>query len=417
VAGNKRDYYEVLGVGKEADQKEIKSAYRKLALKYHPDRSKEPDAEDKFKEISEAYAVLSDPDKRKQYDQFGHAGIDGRYSQEDIFRGVDFEDLLRGFGFGGGGFGGNGIFDMFFGGGRGGRRGASRGRDLRYDLTMSLEEVATGLETSIDVPRLEKCPTCGGSGAKPGTSPKTCDQCGGTGQATRVQNTPFGQMMTSTTCSKCGGRGQIVSDPCSECRGSGRVRKTRTISVKIPAGVETGQHLRLGGQGEASPDPGGDTGDLYVFVNVRPHPLFRRADDDLLYEAPLSITQAALGTDLEVPTLDGNRARIKVPAGTQSGSIFRLKGKGVPRLHGFGGTGDMHVRVNVKTPTSLSGRQKELLEELAAEFGEKKGKGGAKASEEKEAEGAKKKEKPSEKKEKDKGFLGKIVDEVKGAVQ
>jgi molecular chaperone DnaJ len=408
VAESKRDYYEVLGVGKEADQKEIKSAYRKLALKYHPDRSKEPEAEDKFKEISEAYAVLSDLDKRKQYDQFGHAGIDGRYSQEDIFRGVDFEDIFRGFGFGGGGgFGGGSIFDLIFGG-RGGRRGPSRGRDLRYDLDMTLEEVATGLETSIEVPRMETCPACNGTGAKPGTSPQNCDQCGGTGQATRVQNTPFGQMMTSSTCQKCGGRGQIVSDPCSECRGSGRVRKTRTISVKIPAGVETGQHLRLGGQGEASPDPGGETGDLYVFVNVRPHPLFKRADDDLLYESPLSITQAALGTDLEVPTLDGKKARIKVPAGTQSGSVFRLKGKGIPRLHGFGGTGDMHVRVNVKTPTNLSGRQRELIEELAAEFGER----GAAA---KVSEDAKKKEKPSDKKEK--GFLGKIVDEVKGAVQ
>lgn len=192
-------------------------------------------------------------------------------------------------------------------------------------------------------------------------------------------------MMTSTTCSKCGGRGQIVSDPCTECRGSGRVRKNRTISVKIPAGVETGQHLRLGGQGEASPDPGGESGDLYVFVNVRPHPLFKRADDDLLYESPLTITQAALGTELEVPTLDGKRARVKIPAGTQSGSVFRLKGKGIPRLHGFGGTGDMHVRVNVKTPTGLSGRQRELLEELAAEFGE-----GKKEAKVKEAEGAKK---------------------------
>jgi len=414
VAGNKRDYYEVLGVGKESDQKEIKSAYRKLAMKYHPDRSQESDAEEKFKEISEAYAVLSDADKRRQYDQFGHAGIDSRYSQEDIFRGVDFEDLLRGFGFGGGGAGGfgggSGIFDMFFGGGgRGGRRGPSRGRDLRFDLEMTLEQVATGLDTSIEVPRMEACPTCGGTGAKPGTSPQTCDQCQGTGQMTRVQKTPFGQMMTSTTCSKCGGRGQIVSDPCGECRGSGRVRKTRTINVKIPAGVETGQHLRLGGQGEASPDPGGETGDLYVFVNVRPHPLFKRADDDLLYETPLSITQAALGTDLEVPTLDGKRAKMKVPAGTQSGSVFRLKGKGIPRLHGFGGTGDMHVRVNVKTPTDLSGRQKELLEELAAEFGE------GKMEAKKGAEGAKGKEKPSEKK--DKGFIGKIVDEVKGAVQ
>jgi molecular chaperone DnaJ len=415
VAGNKRDYYEVLGVGREADPKEIKSAYRKLALKYHPDRSQETDAEERFKEISEAYAVLSDSDKRKQYDQFGHAGIDGRYSQEDLFRGVDFEDLLRGFGFaggGGGGFGGGSIFDLFFGGGggRGGRRGPARGRDLRYDLDMTLEEVATGLDTTIEVPRMETCPACSGTGAKPGTSPVTCDQCRGAGQVTRVQKTPFGQMMTSTTCPKCGGRGQIVSDPCAECRGSGRVRKTRTISVKIPAGVDSGQHLRLGGQGEASPDPGGEPGDLYVFVNVRPHPLFKRAEDDLLFESPLSITQAALGAELEVPTLDGKRARIKVPAGTQTGSVFRLKGKGIARLQGFGGTGDMHVRVNVKTPTNLSGRQRELLEELAAEFGE--GKGETKS---KEAEEEKKKEKPTEKKEK--GFLGKIVDEVKGVVQ
>ena len=413
MAGTKRDYYEVLGVGKEADQKEIKSAYRKLALKYHPDRSEESDAEEKFKEISEAYAVLSDADKRRQYDQFGHAGIDSRYSQEDIFRGVDFEDLLRGFGFGGGagGFGSGGsIFDLFFGGGgRGGRRGPARGRDLRFDLDMTLEQVASGLDTSIEVPRMEACPTCSGTGAKPGTSPQTCDQCKGAGQVTRVQKTPFGQMMTSSTCPKCGGRGQIVSDPCAECRGSGRVRKTRKINVKIPAGVETGQHLRLGGQGEASPDPGGEPGDLYVFVNVRPHSVFRREDDDLLYETPLTITQAALGTDLEVPTLDGKRAKMKIPAGTQSGSVFRLKGKGIPRLHGFGGTGDMHVRVNVRTPTSLSGRQRELLEELAAEFGEKK------REPKKRAEGAKGKEKASEKKEK--GFLGKIVDEVKEAVQ
>jgi molecular chaperone DnaJ len=215
-------------------------------------------------------------------------------------------------------------------------------------------------------------------------------------------------MMTSSTCPKCGGRGQIVSDPCAECRGSGRVRKTRTINVKVPAGVDSGQHLRLGGQGEASPDPGGEPGDLYVFVNVRTHPLFRRDEDDLLFEAPLSITQAALGTDLEVPTLDGKRAKIKVPAGTQTGSVFRLKGKGIPRLHGFGGTGDMHVRVSVRTPSNLTGRQRDLLEELAAEFGE-----GEKMK--RSAEEEKKKEKPAEKKEK--GFLGKIVDEVKGAVQ
>jgi len=421
----KRDYYEVLGVDKNASEKDIKSNYRKLAMKYHPDRSDAPDAEEKFKEISEAYAVLSNKDKRRQYDQFGHAGIDSQYSQEDIFRGVDFEDLLRGFGFGGGGFGGGGnIFDLFFGGGKG-RRGPSRGRDLRYDLDLTLEQAATGLETPINVPRQEACPTCGGSGAKPGTTPQTCTNCKGSGQVTRVQNTPFGQMMTSTPCSQCGGTGQIISDPCPTCGGRGQVRRTRKINVKVPAGVESGQHLRLGGEGEASPDKGGPSGDLYVFVNVKPHPLYQRSGSDLLYETDLSITQAALGIDLVVPTLDGKKAKIKIPGGTQTGSIFRLKGKGMPRLRGFG-SGDMHVRVKVKTPTKLTRNQKRLLEELAAEFGEveKKKKGRSVASNESSdvsgpevASDEKEGRKSSSEKEKEKGIFGKIVDEVKGAVQ
>ncbi len=391
----KRDYYEILGVSKDADEKVIKSAFRKLAMKYHPDRSDDPKAEDKFKEVSEAYAILSDSDKRRQYDQFGHAGIDGRYSQEDIFRGVDFEDLLRGFGFGGGG---ESIFDLFFGGGGRRQRGPGRGRDLQYELKISLEDASTGLETTINVSRMEKCPTCNGSGAKPGTSPKTCTMCRGTGQATRIQNTPFGQMMTSSACSQCGGRGQMITDPCTECRGTGRVRQMRKINVKIPKGVDSGQHLRLRGEGEAGPE-GGVPGDLYVFVNVKPHSQFKRSDGDLFHEAPLSITRVALGTDLEVPTLNGKKARIKIPAGTQTGSIFRLRGKGMPRLHGYG-TGDLHVRVAVKTPTKLTSRQKQLMEELAIEFGE----------------GKEKKVKASDE-QKDKGFFGKIVDEVKDAVQ
>jgi molecular chaperone DnaJ len=378
----KRDYYEVLGVSKQASEKDIKSAYRKLAMKYHPDRSDASDAEERFKEISEAYAVLSDADKRRQYDQFGHAGINSQYSQEDLFRGVNFEDIFRGFG-----FGGESIFDMFFGGAR--ARGPARGRDLRYDLDLTLEQAASGMETVLDVPRTESCPRCGGSGANPGTNPITCSQCGGTGQVTRVQSTPFGQMITSTGCSKCGGRGQIITSPCTECGGGGRVRRTRKINVKIPPGVDDGQQIKLRGEGDLGP---GGAGDLYIFLNIRPHPLFKRADSDLLFEIPISITQAALGAEVDVPTLNG-RANLRIPAGTQSGSVFRLKGKGMPRLHGQG-SGDMHVKVDIKTPKSLTARQRELLEALAAEFGEK----------------------PSPPAKGDKGIINKIVDEVKSAV-
>ena len=389
----KKDYYEVLGVPKDSSEKDIKGAYRKLAMKYHPDRSEEPDAEEKFKELSEAYAVLSDPEKRQKYDQFGHAGINSQYSQEDLFRGVNFEDLLRGFGFGGGGGrgGGESIFDMFFGGG-GRSRGPARGRDLRYDIQITLEQAATGLESTIEVPRTENCSTCRGSGAKPGTSPTVCSNCHGSGQITRAQNTPFGQMVTSSACPKCGGRGQIIVNPCGDCGGTGRVRKSRKINIKIPPGVEDGQHLKLRGQGDAGAQ-GAESGDLYVIINVMPHPKFQRVDSDLLLESSISFTQAALGAELEVPTLSG-RAKIKVPAGTQTGTIFRLRGKGMPRLQGIG-AGDLHVKVKIKTPTTLTERQKQLLEALAAESGEKKKK----------------------QTEKEKSIIDKIVDEVKSAVQ
>ena len=389
----KKDYYEVLGVPKDSSEKDIKGAYRKLAMKYHPDRSEEPDAEEKFKELSEAYAVLSDPEKRQKYDQFGHAGINSQYSQEDLFRGVNFEDLLRGFGFGGGGGrgGGESIFDMFFGGG-GRSRGPARGRDLRYDIQITLEQAATGLESTIEVPRTENCSTCRGSGAKPGTSPTVCSNCHGSGQITRAQNTPFGQMVTSSACPKCGGRGQIIANPCGDCGGTGRVRKSRKINIKIPPGVEDGQHLKLRAQGDAGAQ-GAESGDLYVIINVMPHPKFQRVDSDLLLESSISFTQAALGAELEVPTLSG-RAKIKVPAGTQTGTIFRLRGKGMPRLQGIG-AGDLHVKVKIKTPTTLTERQKQLLEAFAAESGEKKKK----------------------QTEKEKSIIDKIVDEVKSAVQ
>jgi molecular chaperone DnaJ len=382
---DRRDYYDVLGVTRESSEKDIKSAYRKLAMKYHPDQSKESDAEERFKEISEAYAVLSDPDKRRQYDQFGHAGIDSTYTQEDLFRGVNFEDLLRGFG-----FGSESIFDLFFGGAR--RRGPVPGRDLRYELELTLEQAASGLETTIDVPRMEVCTTCNGSGAKPGTSPAKCGNCGSSGQVTRTQSTPFGRIMTSTTCPKCGGRGEIITAPCQDCSGSGRVRRTRKITVKVPPGVDDGQHLRLRGQGEASAS-GGPAGDLYVFINILPHPQFQRVESDLLLEVPLSFTQAALGTEIVVPTLNG-RANVKVPAGTQSGTVFRLRGKGMPRLHGIG-SGDLHIRVSLKVPSALTDRQREILESLAVEFGE---------------------DRHADNKEKDKSLIDKIVDEVKSVV-
>ena len=281
---------------------------------------------------------------------------------------------------------------MFFGGG-GRSRGPARGRDLRYDINITLEQAASGLESTIEVPRTENCATCRGSGAKPGTAPSVCGNCHGSGQITRAQNTPFGQMVTASPCPKCGGKGQIITNPCGDCGGSGRARKTRKINIKIQPGVEDGQHLKLRGQGDAGAQ-GAESGDLYVVMNVMPHPKFQRIESDLLLERSISFTEAALGAEVEVPTLTG-RAKMKVPAGTQTGTIFRLRGKGMPRLQGMG-SGDLHVKVNIKTPSALTDRQKQLLEELAAEFGEKRG---------------------SKSSEKEKSIIDKIVDEVKSAVQ
>ncbi|MDT8901965.1 molecular chaperone DnaJ [Anaeroselena agilis] len=358
---SKRDYYEVLGIAKSASEDEIKKAFRKLARQYHPDVNRDDPkaAEAKFKEINEAYEVLSDAERRRQYDQFGHAAF----------------DAASGGGAGGfGGFGGAGgfgdIFDMFFGqAGFGGGRpaGPERGSDLRYDMEITFEQAAFGLETEIQVPRTEECTACRGSGAAAGTHPETCPNCRGTGQTQAVQNTPFGRMVNVKTCERCRGEGKIVRTPCSECNGRGKLRNRRRIKIKIPAGVDTGSRLRVAHEGEAG-ERGGPPGDLYVYIFVKQHKLFTRENDDVICEVPISIVQAALGDEIEVPTLDG-QVKVRIPEGTQSGTTLRLKDKGIPHLRGHG-RGDQHVRVKVVTPKKLTDRQRELLTEFARLGGE-----------------------------------------------
>ena len=354
----KRDYYEVLGVAKGASADEIKKSYRKLARQYHPDVYEGPkeEAEERFKEIAEAYAVLSDGDKRAAYDQYGHAATDGQ-------------------GFGAGGFGGFGdmsglgdIFDMFFGGMGRQRNGPQKGNDLRFNMEISFKEAAFGVERDIQVPRTETCDTCAGSGSAPGSKAKTCGTCQGSGQVQYAANTPFGRIVQSRTCEKCHGSGKIIEKPCPTCRGAGQIRKTKTIHVKIPAGVDEGSRLRLSGEGEAGLR-GGPHGDLYVYIMVRPHKFFRREGNEVVCDIDLSFAQAALGDVIEVPTLDGT-ADLKIPEGTQTGTIFRIKDKGIPYLNGSG-RGDQHVRVKVITPTKLNDKQKDLLKEFAKQSGEK----------------------------------------------
>lgn len=356
---DKRDYYEVLGLGKDSSADDIKKAYRKLARQYHPDVNKEANAEDKFKEVKEAYDVLSDDQKRANYDRFGH------------------QDPNQGFGgFGGGGqdfSGGFGdIFDMFFGGGGGGRQrdpnAPQRGNDLQYTMTIDFKEAVFGKETEITIPRNESCDTCHGSGAKPGTQPKTCTTCHGSGQQEVVQNTPFGRIANRRVCSTCRGTGKIIVDKCTTCHGEGRYKKQRRIKVNIPAGVDDGAQIRLSGEGEGGLR-GGPSGDLYVVLRVKKHEFFDREGDDIYCEVPITFVQAALGDEIEIPTLN-ERVKLKIPAGTQTGTYFRLKGKGVPRLRGMG-TGDQHIKVTVVTPTKLSDEQKDLLKQ----FGEKTGNG------------------------------------------
>jgi molecular chaperone DnaJ len=359
--GEKRDYYEVLGVSNDASGEEIKNAYRKLAFQYHPDRNKSPDAEEKFKEISEAYAVLSDDEKRKQYDMYGHEGIGEKYTQEDIFRGANFNDIFRDFGFGG--F--DDIFDMFFGRQR--RQVSVKGADLAYDLEVTLEEVASGLEKEIYVPGTEKCDICKGSGVAPGTRPRTCSRCNGTGEIQYATSTGFGQFVQIKTCDLCGGKGTIIDSPCKNCNGTGILSRNRKVLMNIPPGVEDGSTMQLAGEGEAG-IRGGPPGDLYVTVHVKPNDVFERRDSNILYEATIGFTQAALGAEIDVPTL-GGRAKLRIPAGTQTSTIFRLKNEGLPNLNGSG-HGDELVRVTVHVPTELTQRQRELLTELAKEIGE-----------------------------------------------
>jgi molecular chaperone DnaJ len=360
----KPDYYEVLGVQKSAPKEQIKDAYRKLAMQYHPDRNKTPEAENKFKAISEAYAVLSDDQKRQQYDSLGHAGFDQRYTEEDIFRGADFDSIFRD---SGGGFGD--IFRMFFGGGYGGGFGerSNRGQDLAYDLSISLEEAARGTEREIEVPRTEKCEVCGGSGAAPGTNVKTCSKCNGAGRIQQMKRSALGTFVQVTPCPDCRGKGRIIDVPCRICHGSGLMKKRRKITVKIPMGIDEGYQLRLRGEGDMAGDFG-EAGDLYVLVHILPNDLFVRDGDDLHYVLAIGYPQAVLGADIQVPTLDGNVA-VRIHSGTQPGEVLRIKGRGMPRFQGYG-KGDLLVRVTISVPEKITDHQRNLLEQLAKEFGE-----------------------------------------------
>ncbi len=364
---SKTDYYEILGLSRSASVAEIKDAYRKLALKHHPDRNKSPEAEGKFKEISEAYAVLSDPNKRRQYDMLGQPGFGQRYSPEDIFRGVDFESILRNSGF---------DFEDFFSlifGRRGFRRRIVKGRDMVHDLEISLEEAAEGIEKRIQVRRVEKCETCNGTGASPGTSPRSCPKCNGLGQIQDVTRNRFSMFIRVVPCPKCKGKREIVDSPCRKCRGIGLEERKRRITVKIPVGIDNGYQLRLKGQGENPPEEG-IPGDLYVNIHVSPHKYFERVGDNLLYNLEIGFPQAALGTSITVPTLDGE-TEVKIHRGTRPGDVIKLKGKGMPRLRRHG-QGDLMVRVNVSVPKKLTKKQKMLLEELAKEFKQEVDSGG-----------------------------------------
>jgi molecular chaperone DnaJ len=347
----KRDYYEILGVGRDAGDQDVKSAYRKLAMKHHPDRNPDdPTAEERFKEASEAYSILSDPQKKAAYDRYGHAGLQGGASQgpmnPEAF--ADFSDILGDFfGFG----------DLFGGGGGRRRSRAQRGEDLRFDLEITFEDAVSGLHAEIQVPRMEMCGRCSGTGAEPGSGPVTCPTCHGRGEVIYQQSF----LSIRRPCSTCGGAGQIVRNPCSQCRGQGYQQAQRKLKVNIPAGVDDGTRVRLPGEGQPGVN-GGPSGDLYVFLKVKPHPFFERQDSDLHCTIPINVAQATLGAEIEVPTLDGPH-KLKIAEGTQAGAEFKLRGKGVPNLNG-GGRGDILVHIVVKTPTRLTREQRKLMEQL-----------------------------------------------------
>lgn len=354
---SKRDYYEVLGVSRDASADELRKAYRQLARQYHPDVNKESDAEDRFKEINEAYEVLSDQEMRARYDRFGHSGVQGAAGGGSGFSGFgfDFED----------------IFESFFGGGmRGGERARNRpqrGQDLRYDITISFQEAVFGCEKEVQVPRYETCSTCRGSGAKPGTTPVRCAECSGTGEIRHVQRSVFGSFVNVTTCPRCGGTGEEIPMPCPECGGQKQVQRTHTMTVKIPAGVDTGTQIRLTGEGEHG-TLGGPPGNLYVFITVEPHEFFLRRDNDIILELAVNVAQAVLGDKVKVPTVDGEE-EITIPAGTQSGTVHRLRARGVPYLR-KAGRGDQLVVITVEIPKKLTKKQEQLFLELSQTLGQ-----------------------------------------------
>ena len=364
MAEQKRDYYEVLGVSRGASEDEIKKAYKKMARKYHPDLNPgDKTAEEKFKEVNEAYEVLSDADKKARYDQYGHAGVDPNFGAGGFGGGFDgsfdFGDL-------------GDIFGSFFGGGFGGGRRTNpnapqRGESIRMSIAISFEEAAFGCEKAVTVERYETCDTCHGNGCAPGTSPEVCPDCHGTGTVQVRRQTPMGVFATSSPCPKCGGKGRIIHQPCKDCRGSGMVRKKKTIQASIPAGIDNGQTISIRGQGNAGKN-GGPAGDLLITITVRPHELFRREGTSVLCEAPITFTQAVLGAELEIPTIDG-KVKYTLPEGTQSGTTFRLKGKGIPSINGRG-RGDQYVTVYIETPKILNKEQKEALKKFAETMGE-----------------------------------------------
>jgi len=348
----KRDYYEVLGIGRNATNDEIKKAFRKLAFKHHPDHNHEDGAAERFKEVNEAYEVLSDPDKRAAYDHYGYGGAEGFFGRG--FEGFDF-----------GGFGD--IFDAFFGGtATATRQAPQRGADLHCSITITFEEAAFGCEKEVNILRTENCSLCQGIGCKPGSQPSRCPNCNGTGQVRQVRQTIFGRFTNITACPQCHGEGRIITEPCPQCRGTGREKRQRSILVRIPAGVDDGSQIRLIGEGESGLR-GGSPGNLYISLSVLPHEFFVRDDDNILYELPINFAQAALGAEVEVPTLD-SKTKLKIPAGSQTGKVFRLKAQGIPHLHG-NGRGDQLVTLFIVTPESLTKEQRRLFQELADSLG------------------------------------------------